>query len=177
MNPSILPSHSLAAPVHDQDAPATRTTGRFARLPLLAGRSFIPLGLLARLPLAMLTVGALTLVTSATGSYAVGGTAAGAVGIGSALGAPVLGLLADRWGQRPVLLTAAALNAAAVLTLIAAASVMAAADGFPAAVLAAASAAGASCPQVGPLARVRWMALYVPRRARQRPRPGDGPVL
>ena len=159
MNPSILPSHSLAAPAHDQGAPAARTTGRFARLPVLAGPSFIPLGLLARLPLAMLTVGALTLVTSATGSYAVGGTAAGAVGIGSALGAPVLGSLADRRGQRPVLLSAAVLNAAAVVTLIAAASVMAAADGFPAAVLAAAFAAGASCPQVGPLARVRWMAL------------------
>jgi len=159
MNPSTLPPHSLPAPVRDQDAPATRTTGRFARLPVLAGRSFIPLGLLARLPLAMLTVGALTLVTSATGSYAVGGTAAGAVGIGSALGAPVLGSLADRRGQRPVLLAAAVLNAAAVVTLIAAASVMPAADGFPAAVLAAAFAAGASCPQVGPLARVRWMAL------------------
>ena len=66
----------------------------------------------------MLTVGALTLVTSATGSYALGGTAAGAVGIGSAIGAPVFGALADRHGQRPVLLVAAVLNALAVLALI-----------------------------------------------------------
>ena len=48
-------------------APAPAKGGRFARLPLLAGRSFIPLGLFARLPLAMLTVGALTLVTAVTG--------------------------------------------------------------------------------------------------------------
>jgi hypothetical protein len=36
---------------------------------------------------------------------------------------------------------------------------MGAPAGFPATVLAAAFLAGASCPQVGPLARVRWMAL------------------
>ena len=99
-------------------APPSPPRGRFARLPHLAGRSFIPIGLFARLPLAMLTVGALTLVTSSTGSYALGGTAAGAVGIGSAIGAPVIGALADRHGQRPVLLVAAVLNALAVLALI-----------------------------------------------------------
>lgn len=107
----------------------------------------------------MLTVGTLTLVTSITGSYAVGGTAAGAVGIGSALGAPVLGALADRRGQRPVLLAAAALNAIAVLALIGAAYAMTLAGALPAVLLAAAFASGASCPQVGPLARVRWMAM------------------
>jgi MFS family permease len=110
----------------------------------------------------MLTVGALTLVTSATGSHAAGGTAAGAVGIGSALGAPVFGALADRWGQRPVLLVAAALNAAFVLALIGAALAAPVAGPFPAMVIAAAFLAGASCPQVGPLARVRWMALTSP---------------
>ncbi|MFJ5693205.1 MFS transporter [Arthrobacter sp. NPDC093125] len=149
--------------------PPAPSTSRFARLPQLAGSTFIPLGLFARLPLAMLTVGTLTLVTSVSGSYAIGGTAAGAVGIGSALGAPVLGALADRRGQRGILLVSALLNAAAVLALIALAyslpssgSFAAAADeGFAAAapVLAAAFLAGVSCPQVGPLARVRWMAL------------------
>lgn len=155
-------------------APSSSTsrssTPRFARLPQLAGSAFIPLGLFARLPLAMLTVGTLTLVTSVSGSYALGGTAAGAVGIGSALGAPVLGAVADRRGQRGVLLVAAFLNAAAVLALIALAyslshggnpGTVAADDGFSTAapVLAAAFLAGVSCPQVGPLARVRWMAL------------------
>lgn len=106
----------------------------------------------------MLTVGALTLVTSATGSYALGGMAAGAVGIGSALGAPVFGALADRHGQRPVLLIAAVLNALAVVALIGTAWVPANGS-FPAANIVAAFLAGATCPQVGPLARVRWMAL------------------
>ena len=139
--------------------PGSVSGSRFARLPQLAGRSFIPLGLFARLPLAMLTVGTLTLVTSNSGSYALGGTAAGAVGIGSALGAPVLGTLADRRGQRPVLLFAAALNTAAVVALILAAAVLGTDGSFAAGVLAAAFLSGASCPQVGPLARVRWMAL------------------
>jgi len=143
-------------------APADpRTRGRYARLPLLAGRSFIPIGLFARLPLAMLTVGALTLVTAVTGSYAVGGLSAGAVGIGSALGAPVLGALADRRGQRPVLVFTAVFNTVAVVALILAAYLIPGGQDPAAAlpVLLAAFVAGASCPQVGPLARVRWMAL------------------
>lgn len=138
------------------EAPAT---GRFSRLAQLAGPGFMPLGLFARLPLAMLAVGTLTLVTSVTGSFAAGGTAAGAAGIGSALGAPVLGSLADRRGQRPVLLMSAVLNTLAVLALVLAASGTAASGDFPPAVLAVAFAAGATCPQVGPLARVRWMSL------------------
>jgi MFS family permease len=148
---------STAAPA-SPTASAPESAGRFGRLPHLAGRSFIPLSLFARLPLAMLTVGALTLVTSASGSYALGGMAAGAVGIGSALGAPVFGALADRHGQRPVLLVAAALNAVAVTALIVTAWVPASGP-FPAALMVGAFLAGATCPQVGPLARVRWMAL------------------
>jgi MFS family permease len=141
------------------DSPPARSRSRYSRLPELAGRGFIPLGLFARLPLAMLTVGTLTLVTSVSGSYAVGGTSAGAVGIGSAIGAPVLGALADRFGQRPVLVVSAILNALAVLALIATAYVVPGAEGGTVPVLAAAFVAGVSCPQVGPLARVRWMAL------------------
>jgi len=109
----------------------------------------------------MLTVGALTLITAVTGSYAVGGVSAGAVGIGSALGAPVLGALADRLGQRTVLVFAAVFNTVAVIALILAAYLIPGGADLAAAVpvLAAAFVAGASCPQVGPLARVRWMAL------------------
>lgn len=109
----------------------------------------------------MLTVGALTLVTAVTGSYAVGGAAAGAVGIGSAIGSPVLGYLADRLGQRNVLLVAAAANTLAVIALILAAYQVPGGQVLAAAlpVLVAGFVAGATSPQVGPLARVRWMAL------------------
>ncbi|UKA48391.1 MFS transporter [Arthrobacter sp. FW305-123] len=139
----------------------SRLPGRFARLPELAGPGFLPLGLFARLPLAMLTVGTLTLVTAVSHSYAIGGMAAGAVGIGSALGAPVLGSLADRAGQRIVLMVAAIINTLAVAGLLAAAYLTTTygSVGEAVGVLIAAFLAGASCPQVGPMARVRWMAL------------------
>ncbi|MBT2595777.1 MFS transporter [Arthrobacter sp. ISL-72] len=161
-SPSAADTASSAPPAEqDLHCAPSRTVSRYARLPQLAGKGFLPLGLFARLPLAMLTVGALTLVTAVAGSYAVGGTAAGAVGIGSALGAPVLGAWADRLGQRPVLLFAAFFNTAAVLALILAAYLVPVGLDIASAVpvLAAAFVAGASCPQVGPLARVRWMAL------------------
>ncbi|HEV7166824.1 MAG TPA: MFS transporter [Micrococcaceae bacterium] len=139
----------------------TRLLGRYGVLPQLSGRGFIPLGLFARLPLAMLTVGVLTLVTAVSHSYALGGFAAGAVGIGSAAGAPLIGYLADRLGQRHVLLVAAVSNALAITSVVVLTYL---ADGSnPHAgtvlVLAAAFVSGATSPQVGPLARVRWMAL------------------
>jgi MFS family permease len=141
---------------------------RYAVLPELAGAGFIPLALVARLPLAMLTIGSLTLASVASGSYALGGLAAGAVGIGSALGAPLLGWLADRGGQRRVVLVAGLLNAASMLSLVAASYPPGGLrEASPWGVLAAALAAGLTTPQVGPLARARWMALTErrPRRA------------
>ncbi|MHA7277363.1 MFS transporter [Arthrobacter sp. Hz1] len=134
--------------------------GRYGRLPALAGSSFLTIGFFARLPLAMLTVGALTLVTAASGSVATGGFAAGAVGVGSALGAPILGYLADRTGQRPVLLIAAVLNTVAIALVIGASYVVPDfSSSSTAVILAAAFGMGLTCPQIGPLARVRWIAL------------------
>ncbi|GLB66775.1 MFS transporter [Arthrobacter mangrovi] len=131
--------------------------GRYARLSQLAGPSFLAIGFPARLPLAMLTIGTLTMVTASTGSYASGGFAAGAVGIGSAIGAPALGYFADRQGQRPVLLLAAAAHTLAIGMLLLA--VYAAGGAGMGAILAASFAVGATSPQVSPLARVRWMAM------------------
>jgi len=161
--PSSAAAPPAAASTNGTAAQARRSRlpGRFARLPELAGPGFLPIALFARLPLAMLTVGTLTLATAVSHSYAVGGLAAGAVGIGSAVGAPVLGALADRAGQRAVLLLAAAVNTLAVVALILAAY-LTPAFGTPAdaaAVVITAFLSGASCPQVGPMARVRWMAL------------------
>ena len=142
---------------------ASKDRGRYSRLPEIAGAGFLPLGLIARLPLAMLTVGALTLVTAGTDSYASGGFAAGAVGIGSALGAPVLGFLADRHGQRPVLLLSAVLNTLAIGGLITVSALSGTGTGLLPTLIAA-FLMGATCPQIGPLARVRWMALTQDKR-------------
>lgn len=151
---------SPASPEPDPSTSRRSRLGRFGILPRLAGPSFLILGLFARLPLAMLTVGALTLVTTASTSYAAGGFAAGAVGVGSALGAPLLGFLADRHGQRIVLLVAALLNTLAIVGLLVVTLTSGRfTGGALALVLLAAFAMGFTCPQIGPLARVRWMAL------------------
>ncbi|WP_264032319.1 MFS transporter [Cellulosimicrobium sp. SH8] len=134
------------------DAPAR--TG-YARLPQLAGRAFLPVAFLARLPFSMLTIGTLLLVSATTGSVALGGLASAATALGTALGGPTQGALADRVGQRRVLLVAVPVATLAVLGLV----LFAAAPGATAAVLAAAAVTGASAPQVGPLARVRWLRL------------------
>lgn len=127
----------------------------YARLPQLAGRTFLPVAFLARLPFSMLTIGTLLLVSSTTGSVAVGGLASAATALGTALGGPTQGALADRVGQRRVLLVAVPLATFAVVGLVLAA----AGPGGTGAVLVAAAVTGASVPQVGPLARVRWLRL------------------
>ncbi|GAA1341269.1 MFS transporter [Arthrobacter roseus] len=132
----------------------------FSRLPELAGKSFLPIGFVARVPLAMLTIGAGTLLIAVSGSYAVGGFAAGAVGIGSALGAPILGYLADHFGQRPVLLLSAFINTLFIAWLVVSSYLVSDYSGSGALIfLSAAFLMGGTCPQVGPLARVRWMAM------------------
>ncbi|MCJ8504915.1 MFS transporter [Kocuria flava] len=155
---------TAAGPVAASARPAA-DGGPWTRLVRLTGLGFLPLALLARLPMAMVTVGTLTLATAVTGSYAAGGLAAGAVGIGAAAGGPLAGALADRAGQRPVLLVLALLHAVSTALLLAAAHVPLG-PGGPAlpAVVAAALLVGATCPPVGPLVRVRWRALAGPDR-------------
>jgi MFS family permease len=106
----------------------------------------------------MSQLGTLLLVSSATGRYAVGGLAAGALAVANAVGAPVAGGLADRIGQRPVVLIQSIAAAAALVGLVALVST----DASVAALVAVAATAGLSMPQVGPLARVRWRPITRP---------------
>ena len=158
--PAPAAEHPAAAP-HDTGRRTTPSSGgRYARLVQLAGRDFLPIAFAARLPLAMLTVGALTLATAVSGSYVVGGLAAGAVGVGSALGGPLMGHLADRLGQQAVLLVSALAHAVAIALLLVTAYAPAGPDAPAVPLLVGASLlVGATCPQVGPLARVRWRGL------------------
>lgn len=138
--------------------PSKVTSGSpYAALPPLVGWAFFPLGFFARLPLAMLTIGSMTLLIDSTGSYAMGGLAAAMVGLGSAVGGPTIGYLSDRIGQRRVLLPVALLQTIMIAALTW--------FGGPAAggpvwlIVLLSLLAGAAGPQVGPLARVRWMAI------------------
>ncbi|WP_406317981.1 MFS transporter [Streptosporangium sp. NBC_01639] len=119
-----------------------------------AWRFLVP-AFVARLPYAMLQLGILLLVQWSTGSYGVAGIAAAAGAVTQAVVGPQTGRLADRYGQRKVLIPQVAAHAVALGVLLALA-----ASHAPAPALVTLSAlAGASMPQVGSMVRVRWAHL------------------
>lgn len=136
----------------------------YRRLFELAGPAYVVVAFLARLPLAMSQLGTLLLVSDATGSYGLGGLAAGALAVANAIGAPFAGALADRVGQRHVVLVQALAGAVALTALVA----LVRAGAPDAAVVAVAGLAGLAMPQVGPLARVRWRPITAASGAEQR---------
>ena len=107
---------------------------------------------LGRIPLAMSQLGTLILVSTQTGRYALGGAAAGALAVANALGAPFAGGLADRIGQRPVVLAQSIAGAVGLLAVVEVTHRDLAAP----TIIAVAALAGLAIPQIGPLARVRW---------------------
>jgi MFS family permease len=118
-------------------------------------KSLFVTAVIARLPLATLTIGTLVHVQHLTGSYAAAGTAAGALAVGQGLGGPALGRLADRRGQTGVLI-GAALAAAAALGLLGALPV-----GVPLpVVLALAFALGLATPPIAACLRALIPALF-----------------
>ncbi|GLW50163.1 MFS transporter [Streptomyces sp. NBRC 14336] len=114
--------------------------------------TFLLPGFAARQPFAMLTISIVLLVQHTTGSYGAAGAAAAVTGVSMALFAPYSGRLADRYGQRAVLIPGVLVHALAGLTLTA----LALADAPLWALFAAAVPTGASVPQVGPMVRARW---------------------
>jgi MFS family permease len=124
----------------------------YRRLLRLSGRAYVVVAFLGRLPLAMSQLGTLLLVAGSTGSYGAGGASAGALAVANALGSPVAGSLADRLGQRPVVLVQSVAGSVALVALV----LLAEAGGSWPWQAAVAALAGLLMPQVGPLARVRW---------------------
>jgi MFS family permease len=124
----------------------------YRRLIELAGPAYVVVAFLGRLPLAMSQLGTLLFVSAATDSYGTGGAAAGALAVANAVGAPVAGGIADRVGQRGVVLVQSMLGAVGLVSLVSIGQT-AASDGW---LVAVAAATGLVMPQVGPLARVRW---------------------
>ena len=127
----------------------------YRELMRIAGPAYILVAFLGRIPLAMSQMGTLILVSTSTGKYALGGAAAGGLAIANAIGAPLAGSLADRIGQRPVVLVQSLVGALGLVAIVLAVNN----DLHAAAVIAISAAAGFAMPQVGPLARVRWQPI------------------
>ncbi|GAA3831398.1 MFS transporter [Streptomyces phyllanthi] len=114
--------------------------------------TFLLPGFAARQPFAMLTLSIVLLVRHTTGSYGAAGAVAAVTGVSMALFAPYGGRLADRHGQRAVLVPGVVLHTVAGLSLTA----LALAHAPLWALFAAAVPTGASVPQIGPMVRARW---------------------
>jgi MFS family permease len=124
--------------------------------------AFSATGMLARLPISMMTLGIVLLVSSLTGSYTLAGQVSAAYIIGNAVVAIPHGRLADRFGQSPVLYVDAVLFALTTGMLVHATT-----QGWSTPwphVWAALS--GATLPQVGSLVRARWAHLVGNERER-----------
>ncbi|MEV5435202.1 MFS transporter [Streptomyces sp. NPDC052682] len=136
-------SKNSAAPARPGYGQLLRTRGAW---------TFLVPGFAARQPFAMLTLSIVLLVQHTTGSYGAAGAAAAVTGVSMALFAPYSGRLADRYGQRAVLVPGVLVHALAGATLTALAL-----GGAPLwALFAAAVPTGASVPQIGPMVRARW---------------------
>ena len=121
--------------------------------------AFSVTGLVARLPISMMTLGIVLLVSALTGSYGLAGQVSAAYVVGNALAAVPHGRLADRFGQRRVLYADSVVFALASGLLITSIT-----DGWALPwphVLAAVS--GVALPQIGTLVRARWAHLLEAR--------------
>ncbi|MFE9647123.1 MFS transporter [Streptomyces sp. NPDC006365] len=114
--------------------------------------TFLLPGFAARQPFAMLTLSLVLLVQHTTGSYGAAGAVAAVTGVSMALFAPLTGRLADRHGQRAVLVPGVLVHTLAGLSLTA----LALTDAPLWTLFAAAVPTGASVPQTGPMVRARW---------------------
>src|SRR6266487_2221051 len=112
------------------------------------------LSVVARLPLAMLSIALLIHAQHLTGSFAAAGLVTGAYGAALGAGGPLLGRLVDRRGQTLVLLAGASVSAALLV------AVAALPDGAPVPVLVALAAGiGFATPPMGACVRTVMPAL------------------
>ncbi|MEV0372185.1 MFS transporter [Streptomyces sp. NPDC050636] len=153
----------------------TAVTATYRRVIALGGPLLPVISFLGRLPTAMCQLGSLLLVAETSGSLTTAGLVGGALAAGQTVAGPLIGRLADRHGQRPVVLAACWANALLVTALVVAS--LAHLATLPLALIG--LLAGASVPQIGPLARTRLVALArrAPAGDRGQPKPLIGAAL
>lgn len=118
------------------------------------GVSFVGLGMFARIPPAMLSLGLTLYGYAQLNSFAATGSIVAGVALGTAVGGPLVGAAADRWGQRRAGIVAATVTTVALLVLV----LMLRPGTGLGWLVALALLTGAGNPQVGAMARSRWVA-------------------
>lgn len=132
-----------------------RTPGPYGRLFARPGtRAFTLANLLARLPMGMFSVSAVVMIAGTRGSYALAGAVTATGLAATALVAPWIARLVDRYGQARVAVPATLVAALGSLALL-----LCVRYGAPAWTLFAAYAATATTPNTGGMSRARWAHL------------------
>lgn len=153
-------AHDTALPY-----PGDLMSSGFSTMRAAFGSNYFIVSALARLPLSMLVLGVLTFVSHSTGQLSSAGAASAIAGVGVAVGAPLSGAAADRWGQRATLLVGGLAYCASLLWLLAAGSPGDEPLTFGPRLAAAAFCSGLVVPQCGPMTRVRWIRRLAGRDA------------
>lgn len=117
--------------------------------------AFCAAGFVARLPIAMVGIGIVTMFSQLEGNYALGGALSALFALSYALLTPLVSRAVDRHGQRRILPAAAAVSAAATLAMLAGVRF-----GAPTAVLFACAVPAGLMPTIGAMVRARWTELY-----------------
>ncbi|MCD2116352.1 MULTISPECIES: MFS transporter [Rhodococcus] len=117
--------------------------------------AFCLAGFVARLPIAMVGIGIVTMFSQLEGNYAVGGALSAVFALSYAVLTPLVSRAVDRYGQRRVLPTAAAVSAVATLAMLSGVrfevpTVWLFVCGIPAGLM----------PTIGAMVRARWTQLY-----------------
>ncbi len=127
--------------------------GEIFRAP--GAKGFAAAGFIARLPMAMSTIGIVAMLSQVRGEYWLAGAVAATFALTNALLAPQISRLVDRLGQSRVLTPAAALSITGFIGLIAATHF-----GAPDWTLFAFALLAATMPSMPAMVRARWTALY-----------------
>ncbi|MEU5842455.1 MFS transporter [Rhodococcus sp. NPDC047139] len=117
--------------------------------------AFCLAGFVARLPIAMIGIGIVTMFSQLEGNYALGGALSALFALSYAVLTPLVSRAVDRYGQRRILPAAAAVSAASTLTMLAGVRF-----GVPTAWLFACAIPAGLMPTIGAMVRARWTQLY-----------------
>lgn len=117
--------------------------------------AFCAAGFVARLPIAMVGIGIVTMFSQLEGNYALGGALAALFALSYAVLTPLVSRAVDRHGQHRILPAAAAVSAAATLAMLAGVRF-----GAPTVVLFACAIPAGLMPTIGAMVRARWTELY-----------------
>ncbi len=118
-------------------------------------KGFAAAGFVARLPIAMATIGIVAMLSQAHGEYWLAGAVSATFALTNAFVSPQVSRLVDRYGQSPVLVPATALSVVAFAVLL-----LATRFDWPIWTLFASALLAASMPSMPAMVRARWTELY-----------------